>query len=218
MNLYNSAPQIIKTIPLQVHEYFSYHYYPIKLKGQSKTVYEERLKVFEPLIGTICCDFVGKDGLDKFVDSYVYITAKHQYQRENIGFNREGWHTDGFGSDDITYIWSNKQPTIYNKTEFDLSEDDILSMKEMDEQVDPSLNYSLPNNTLVRLDQFVVHKVGEFLEGNRCFLKIVFSKDIFNLEGNSVNYLLPYIWDYKPRKKERNIPYEHIRNNRRLST
>jgi len=204
--IYDKEPENIGIFPVDVSEFFSYLYLPIKLSGQSELTIESRLGPLKSLIGTICCDFVGTNGLDALVDSYVYVTAKNLYQEAGTSFNREGWHSDGFGTDDISYIWSNKQPTIFNRTRFDLSRDEIFSMAEMTQQAVASNNYTFPNGTLIRMDQFTIHKVGLPEQGVRCFLKVVFSKDQYKLKGNSINYLLDYKWDYKDRVTGRNVP------------
>lgn len=204
--LYNKRPNPLGVFNINVTEWFHYTYLPIKLKGDHKIINEKRLEIFDPLIGRACCDFVGEYGLDRFIDSYVYITAKHQYQKNGNGFNRAGWHSDGFLTEDISYIWSNKQPTIFNNTDFILSEDDSLSMEEMENQADLEKNFSFPNYSLIRMDQYSIHKVGEYEEGNRAFVKICISKDKYQLKGNSINYNLDYNWEYHDRKTERNIP------------
>ena len=203
---YNKIPHLVGDFPLQVDETFSFLYLPIKLAGQPKPIYEERLKVFDKIIGAALCNFVGLRGLDEFVDSYIYITAKNLYQKKDGGFNRSGWHSDGYGTNDISYIWSNRQPTVFNSGTFLLTNDDEKSMVDMEEQADEANNFTLPNNSLIRMDQFSIHRVGEIEEGVRCFVKICFSKDKYNLIGNSRNFLLDYQWEMQERKKTRNIP------------
>lgn len=203
---YNKRPKLLDSFELEVKEYFSYTYLPVKLAGQYLLTYEDRLKPFAPLLGRASCDFIGDFGLDRYVDSYVYLTAKHAWQRPDKGFNRQGWHSDGFMSEDISYIWSNRQPTIFNNGDFYLTQDDEKSMLEMQEQADNGNNYTLPNGSLIRMDQYSIHKVGPIEEGERVFAKIVISKDKFDLRGNSHNYLLDYDWPMRPRQKKRNIP------------
>lgn len=206
MKGYNKIPKHIGVFPCEVKEYFSYTYLPIKLAGQSELTIERRLQIFDKIIGRAACDFIGDYSLDRFVDSYVYLTAKHQYQKLGAGFNRPGWHSDGFLTNDISYIWYDKQPTIFNNSDFDLTQDDKLSMVEMEKQARPENNFEYQNNSLIRMDQFSIHKVAEYEEGNRAFVKICFSYDKYALEGNSINYELDYKWDYYPRLKTRNIP------------
>jgi hypothetical protein len=205
MKNYNARPKSLGQFNIESSEYFSYTYLPIKMKGSDKIVNEPRLSIFDPIIGRACCDFIGEYGLDRFMNSYVYLIAKNAMQRD-IGFNRPGWHSDGFMTDDVSYIWSNAQPTIFNDGDFFLSQDDLKSMKEMDEMADETKNFSEPNNTLIRMDQFTIHKVGPYIKGERMFAKIVISEDIYALRGNSINHALDYKWDYIARKEHRNIP------------
>jgi len=79
-------------------------------------------------------------------------------------------------------------------------------MIDMESQALEENNITYPNNTLLGLDPFVVHKVGPYVEGIRTFFKLTFSKDIFNLENNSHNYMFAYDWEMKPRKEQRNVP------------
>ena len=118
-----------------------------------------------------------------------------------------GWHSDGFLTDDINYVWCDKYPTIFNKTDFDLPLDDLLSMEEMDKQAMPFNDVQYNDNQLLRLTQFNIHKVAPITKGGmRAFLKVSISKDKYDLIGNSHNYLLDYDWQMKERKQERNIP------------
>lgn len=204
---YGQAPVNLGIKEVHVQEMMFYQYLPIKMPGQTTPIYEERLTVFNDIIGTICCDFIGSYGLNRYMDSYVYFTAKYLYQMPGCSFNRPGYHSDGFMTDDINYIWSDRSGTVFNTTWFELTLDDSKSLKEMEEQALPSLDFQLPDGTLARLDQFVIHRVNNnLIEGMRTFLKVSFSKDKYNLEGNSHNYMIPYNWEMKPRKSERNIP------------
>lgn len=196
-------------------EYLYYQYMPIKLSYPENTNYydvinfsiEDRLIPFYGILSDICYDFQSWFGHDRYKESYIYLTLKRQYQKHDCGFNRAGWHSDGFMSDDVNYIWYSKQPTIFNYSKFNLTQDHEISLQEMNEQALWYNNYTFPNNSILRLDQYNIHKVGPIEEGVRTFLKVTFSKEKFNLEGNTHNYLLNYNWDMKPRKKSRNIPY-----------
>lgn len=168
---------------------------------------ESRLDVFSDILGVISCDFVGLRGLDEFVNSYMYLTVKNKIVSPECYFNRSGYHIDGYGIDDINYVWSDSCPTEFNFGEFNLSEDDDTSLLEMDSQARESNIHTYDNNTLLRLDSTVVHKVAKPLSiSPRCFLKVSFSKSQYNLSGNSHNYLFDYNWEMKERKIERNQP------------
>jgi hypothetical protein len=204
---YGELPKPLGIFEVECNEMMFYQYLPIKMIEQTQPIYEERLRCFDKLIGAICCDYIGEFGLDNYVNSYVYLTAKHLYQMPNCSFNRTGWHSDGFLTDDINYIWCDKYPTIFNRTEFHLPLDDLLSIEVMEKQAIPFNNYSYRENQLLRLNQYNIHKVAPVTEvGMRTFLKLSFSKDKYDLIGNSHNYLIDYNWEMKNRKEHRNIP------------
>ena len=204
---YGELPKELGIFEVEAKEMMFYQYLPVKMPNETQPIYEERLKCFDALVGAICCDYIGEFGLDNYVNSYVYLTAKHLYQMPNCSFNRTGWHSDGFLTDDINYIWCDKYPTIFNKTAFDLPMDDLLSMEEMEKQAMPFHDVTYKENQLLRLNQFNIHKVAPITKGGmRTFLKVSISKDKYDLIGNSHNYLLNYDWEMKPRKEARNIP------------
>lgn len=204
---YGDLPKYLGTHEVYCDEMLFYQYLPIKLKKQTKPIVEERLKCFEELIGNICCDFVGEFGLDKFVNSYVYLTAKKMYQVNNCSYNRKGYHSDGFLTDDINYVWCDENPSIFNSSDFKLTLDDTISMKEMEKQADDKFIKIYPNNSLLRLNQYNIHKVNTSKKlVLRTFVKVSFSEDKYDLKGNSKNYLLDYNWKMRDRNVQRNIP------------
>lgn len=208
--MYGELPKEIGTYTVDCKEMMFYQYLPIKLVGDHQPIYEPRLKLFDQLVGAVCCDFIGTFGLDRYVNSYVYLTAKHMYQKTGCSFNRPGWHSDGFMTDDINYIWYDKDPTIFNSSPFYLAMDDEVSLSQMEVQAKPDNNVVYPINTLLRLNQFNIHRVGAITEGIRTFVKISISKDRYDLIGNAQNYMLKYNWEMHPRKIQRNIPQSTI--------
>lgn len=205
---YGQPPAPLAMYSVECKEMLFYQYLPIKMIGEFyKPVYEDRLSCFNELIGAICCDYIGVYGLDSYMASYVYMTAKYLYNQTGCPFNRPGWHCDGFMTDDINYVWSDNNPTEFNCSDFALSQDDELSLSEMQEQANPYATFCYEKGTLIRLNQFNVHRVAEGASaGMRTFLKVSFSKDKYDLLGNSHNYLMDYNWEMKPRKESRNIP------------
>ena len=204
---YGTLPKFLGRHEIQCDEMLFYQYLPIKLKTQTEPIVEERLKCFEELIGNICCDFVGEFGLDRFINSNVYLTAKRMYQVGKCSFNRTGYHSDGFLTDDINYVWCDKNPTVFNFSPFKLTLDDKISMGEMEEQANEKAIEIYPENSLLRLDQFNIHKVSESkVLTLRTFIKVSFSEDKYDLKGNSKNYLIDYDWKMRDRELERNIP------------
>lgn len=188
-------------------EMLFYQYLPIKLAGQSEPKTEPRLLPFNDLIGVCCCDFIGKNGLNEYVASYVYLTAKCLYARPDCPINRPGYHSDGFMTEDINYIWSDKFPTIFNKSQYALTMHHEYSLNEMEQQSLKENEVIYQECELLRLDQYNIHKVANVTEtAIRTFFKLSFSKEQYNLAGNSHNYLLGYNWQMKPRLENRNHP------------
>lgn len=210
---YGELPKVIKEIKVDCKEMMFYQYLPIKLQGQKIFETEERLYPFHALIMHCLNDFKNRYGVERFIESYIYLTAKRQFQSKTQLYNRAGYHSDGFLTDDINYVWSDSNPTIFNSSNFKLTLDDELSLKEMQEQALPENEVVYPNNTLLHLNQFNIHRVNENIDdGFRTFIKISFSLDKYDLEGNSHNHWLNYKWEMKPRKESRNIPQTNIKN------
>jgi hypothetical protein len=211
---YGDLPKVLGIFEVEAKEMMFYQYLPIKMPSGAKILYEQRLKCFDNLVSAICCDYITEFGLDNYMKSYIYLTAKFLYQMPNCSFNRMGWHSDGFLTDDINYIWCDKYPTIFNKTDFELPLDDSLSMEEMEKQAMPYNDVIYKENQLLRLNQFNIHKVANIANGGmRTFFKVSFSKDKYDLIGNSHNYLLDYDWEMRKRRPERNIPQSVVATN-----
>lgn len=207
MSVYGALPVSIGSKQIECGELMLYLYLPIKLAGGTEVKVEKRLECFSDLLGAICCDYVGYRGLDEFVASNVYLTAKRNYIAPGGNLNRPGWHTDGYLTEDINYVWYDSVPTIFNSSPFALSADDGVSMREMEQQAAPYNNHSFPEGTILRLDQFNVHRPGEASTALvRTFVKVSFSRDKYDLIGNSKNYLLDYDWPMRGRSIERNMP------------
>lgn len=205
---YGALPVVIgEPIEVNCHEFMFYQYLPVKLTGGTNITREARLACFDAIIGAACCDYIGFRGLDAFVGSYVYVTAKHMYQAPGCSFNRPGWHADGFLTDDINYVWCDCAPTVFNSSRFDLTPDDDISMMEMEEQAEPRLSRVYPDNALLRLDQYCIHRVADTsMPLVRTFAKVSISRDRYDLIGNSHNHMLHYDWPMRPRAITRNPP------------
>jgi len=205
--IYGELPKKLGEFSVDCREMMFYQYLPIKMKGELHLAVEHRLSCFNDIMVRCVIDFKKEFGQDSFEDHYIYMTAKKMYQVPGSSFNRKGYHSDGFLTDDINYIWSDRCPTIFNNSDFRLTADDKLSMKEMEAQAHDSNIVTYKAGSLLRLNQFNIHKVNEPRELLvRTFCKISFSKDKYDLLGNSVNHLLDYKWDMREREKERNIP------------
>lgn len=210
-NTYGDLPKKVCELKVECNEMMFYQYFPIKLLRSTEMVLEDRLLPFHKLLTIVIEDFISEYGIEKYINNYVYLTAKYQYQTKNCSYNREGWHSDGFLTDDINYIWSDINPTVFNYSDFKLTPDDRISLMEMNNLAEPLKDFTFPNETILRLNQFNIHKVSDTPdEGMRTFVKVSFSKDKYDLIGNSHNYNLDYNWEMKKRSISRNIPQSNI--------
>lgn len=196
--------------PTIVREFCFYQDMPIKLAGSYDVQLERRLN--EPLmtlLGNAWLDFRRLRGDRTLLDQYVYLSVKRLPQQPGRPFTRPGWHCDGFRTDDITYLWSDNTPTEFSRSNFDLLGDEHTSMARMEEQALPEDTYTLPDRSLIRMDARCVHRPGmPAVAGVRTLVKLTFSRDRFDLEGNTHNYELDYDWPMRPRSAERNVPQE----------
>lgn len=209
---YGALPKNLGIVNIDCREMMFYQDMPIKMQGWTPFYLENRLEWVRDIINIAFCDFISCFDKEVVSNSYIYLSAKHLYQSKGCSYNRPGWHCDGFMSDDINYIWSDTLPTIFNTSKFNLSQDDSLSMKEMELQALPENNFSFPEKSLLRLNQYNVHRVADVdRDGLRTFVKISFSKDQYKLIGNAHNYKMDYDWEMKERNAGRNIPQGKIK-------
>lgn len=194
---YGGAPTDLGYIDTEASEMCYVQYLPIHFPKSEFRV-PENLKWCLPLVQATLDDYDW--------NKYVYLTAKH-YFVNNLSCNRPGWHSDGFGTNDINFIWYDAHPTEFCEQDFWLCADHIKSMREMEEQYDLLNVREYPCKHLLRMDQKVIHRVsGRPFEGMRTFVKISISDNKYNLKGNAHNFLFDYNWDMFERGIERNDP------------
>lgn len=203
--IYGATPEDLGLMDLAPVEFMYWLYCPIWTPREGLTL-PPNLRQFEPLVRASCLrEQAGA------LATYGYLTAKTLWVSGDYTGNRPGWHTDGFGTEDINYIWSDRAPTeFYNGTEFDLADDCADAMAEMERRAiggGERWITTYPDKHLLRLTPAVVHRppVG-FAPGMRTFFKLSISKDRYNLEGNSINHGLTERWPMVPRGLERNHP------------
>lgn len=203
---YGNAPLVVGSYFIAPSEMMFVQYMPIRMPGYvsaGEFRIPPHLRCFQPLVDALKL----QEELEP--DDYVYLTAKHLWvSPANMG-NRPGWHSDGFGTDDVNYIWSDCFPTEFCLQPFELSEDCDLSMAQMAVQARDENIRTFGANMFLRLDSGVVHRVpAEAEEGYRTFVKLSVSKSRYNLAGNAHNYLFDYDWDMAARGADRNHPHK----------
>lgn len=208
--IYGGAPVDLGRVNIDSSEMLYWLYCPIKLPGTTQLV-PPNLQQFDPIIKKAVHDAYRVKMNTNFSlhQSYVYITAKRMWVNGSTA-NRPGWHSDGFLTDDLNYIWMDSSPTVFcvgPKVAFTADHD--KSMPEMNSWAEsrPYRHVVYPVKHLLRLDQSCIHKVDENMTpGVRTFVKISISSHPYALNGNSINHELRLRTPYFERKTARNCP------------
>ncbi|AIM37356.1 hypothetical protein KO02_12125 [Sphingobacterium sp. ML3W] len=208
-NTYGLPPiKIASDVIIDNSEMYFYQYLPVRLSGKGSAILlPNQLERLRTIVNKACEDFIKEFGADKYYLQNIYLTAKCLYTPTGSNINRPGWHSDGFMTDDINYIWSDSLPTEYITGNFQLIQDHEISLYEMNHLIyDQKLKCQ--SNCIYRLNQSVIHRPQININNPfvRHFVKISFSKEQYNLKGNAHNYLLDYNWEMKDRSLERNHP------------
>lgn len=177
-------------------------YCPIKMKGANQ--------IQVPITTDVNLSLMLIDIIQSqrdILNKYVYLSFETNYIEKNSTQKRPGWHCDGFLTNDINYIWYSNTPTIFNTTEFKITEEHNVSMEQFEQQVNSNNNVIFPNETLIKLDSHCVHRATPMQESCvRTFIKISISDDKYNLQGNTHNPEFNYNWTMYDREKVRNHP------------
>lgn len=203
--LYGAPPVDLGIIDISPKEMMFWLYCPIKLPGDFSVVIPSNLQQFGQLVRSVANDCT----VNRWIDSYVYITAKTLFVTADNPGNRPGWHSDGFMTDDLNYIWSDCNGTLFWEPEHRVSfvQDHMDSLAEMEAAAEVGPHHVYPDKHLLRLDQSVIHRVADVRTPRvRTFVKISVSRDRYDLVGNSVNHDLAPSWMYRERIEERNAP------------
>lgn len=204
---YGERPRVVAELDVCLAEMLFYQYLPVRLAGREHNVVESRLWPLHGLLALCDADYIIDRGRTRWAQCNTYLTVKRLWVEPGRNLNRPGWHADGFMSDDVNYVWYDHDPTIFNVSGFRVDQDHAKSMTQFAAQARPENDVTYPPGTLLALDQFNVHRTAD-PEGShvRTFVKVSYSPDRYDLEGNAHNYLLDYDWPMHPRAKERNHP------------
>ena len=193
---YGNPPVICGNADTECPEMMHYQCLPIQFPHLEGFRLPERLKWVQPIL----------DLIPDHSDKYIYLTARNSHITPGYSGSRPGWHSDGFLTDDLSYLWSNCLPTEFAIQEFTVDDNCEDSLRQFAEQVDRRRVHTFQNKNLMCLDSSVIHQPAENtdIDGLRTFVKFTVSDDKFNLKGNSHNYLFDYEWDMLERGEGRN--------------
>lgn len=213
-SIYGALPSDLGVVDISPKEMMFWLYCPIKMRNVAYKGIDDILRTtpanlhqFAPIIEE-ALDVITEDWL---TECYVYITAKTLWVTPDNPGNRPGWHSDGYLTDDLNFIWADRNPTLFwcpdERVSFSPDHNASLAEMETAAEHDADNHVTFPDKTLLLLDQRVIHRVATIEKaGMRTFVKISVSKHRYNLVGNSINHLLSPDWDYFDRNEERNHP------------
>lgn len=196
---YGIEPEIVDEFVTPECELAYVLYMPVRLKTGPVAI-PAHLYEYSPLVlAALTHEGGNADG------KFVYLTVKRLWVEPGCLGGRPGWHTDGFGTDDVNYIWSDTDPTEFCIQPFDLSDDHEISMRQMYEQAQPENIRTYGALNILRLDARHVHRCPVNVKsGYRTFARVSISADRYDMIGNARNHNLDYNWIMHPRGAVRN--------------
>ena len=201
--IYGKHPVYLGQFNFQLPEVMYWLYLPVKMQG-SGIMLPDSLECCRPLIKA-SQEYV--QSLGKIPYNYVYLSARKGWATPDSPLNRPGWHCDGFGTDDLNFVWWDGSGTRFAFQAFEgIVSDHNRSLTQFDEQVKPINVHTYRQHGLFVLDPSVVHATpiieppGEM----RQYVKVSMSDQQYNLENNSHNYLFKYSWPLYKRETGRN--------------
>jgi len=202
LEIYGEHPVDLGLVNIEPVEMMFWLYCPIKLIGGA-VIIPENLAQFRPIIEAVRAD------CDEWHDRNVYLTAKTLWVTQDNPGNRRGWHSDGFMSDDLNYVWSSRDGTLFwvPRSLWAFTQNHIASLDEMEVAAKYGPHKTYPDKHLLRLTETVIHRVPDFNEpAIRSFVKVSVSRHIYGLKGNSINHGLTFPEPTLARIDERNCP------------
>lgn len=209
---YSTQPVFVDDFPIELREVMHYLYLPVKMAGSSEVIVPRNLWPLQPMLRRA---IEHAASVERVVGSdYIYLSARKGWATADNPLNRPGWHADGFGTDDLNYVWWKGPGTRFTKLEWPagiISDDHFKSMEQFGAAVDATrhLIHTPMGECLYMIDPHCVHATPLIAQGCwRQYVKFSFSRHRYNLENNSHNYLFDYDWPLQPRELLRNDPHK----------
>ena len=199
MPKYGEAPIRLGRFNFDLSEVMYYLYLPVRI-DQSHIALPPNVRICRDIIDAALANAPRPY-------RYVYLSARKGWASPDNPLNRPGWHCDGFGTDDMNYVWWAGPGTRFAVQEFrNISEDHLVSQQQFEQQVESTWDMAWPERNLYALNPYVVHATPLIKPPGcmRQFIKISLSDHRYNLENNSHNYLLSYDWPLHSRDEIRN--------------
>lgn len=206
---YGNPPVEIGRFYFDLPEVMYYLYLPVRMRDASTDILlPPNVECCRPLIEAAIAD-------SSYDYRYAYLSARKGWATPDNPLNRPGWHCDGFGTNDLNYVWWVGPGTRFAIQPFEnISNDHVLSLAQFEQQIDARNVISYFDRTLLRLDPSVVHATPRIQPPGcmRQYVKVSLSDHCYNLENNSHNHLFSYRWPFTPRETVRNDTHKAQRD------
>ena len=130
ITLKSTIPESIGEYYFNSKEYCQYLYLPVMFAGDPEIYLEPRLEFLRGMINDTVNDYITNNYSGQFNDEYIYLTIKQTFIPKDTHHNRPEFHSDGFLTDDVNYIYFDKYPTEFMIGNFNVPKHDELSMVE----------------------------------------------------------------------------------------
>lgn len=206
-HVYGEPPIDLGEVPIDLPEVMYYLYLPVWIG------HADREDIRLPA-NVECCRglILNAAAQGEYRYQYVYLSARKGWATPDNPLNRPGWHCDGFGTEDLNFVWWRGPGTRFAIQRFhDISDDHVASLEQFNVQIDPGkIQANLPERHLYEINPFVVHATP-LIQPPGCmrqYIKVSLSNHRYNLENNSHNYLFDYSWPLMSREIIRNDPHK----------
>lgn len=216
MTTYGKPPVLLGQFDFSLTEVMYYLYLPVVMEREV----EAKRSIIRLPRNVECCRPMIEHALKSTQRryNYVYLSARKGWATPDNPLNRPGWHCDGFGSEDINFVWWRGPGTRFAIGDFgEISDNHNLSMTQFEVRIrEATATFWVkdrrdiridnpPAGYLYGLDPYVVHATPLLTRGcMRQFVKISLSDHRYDLYNNSHNYLFDYDWPMQDREETRN--------------
>jgi hypothetical protein len=206
--VYGKLPVFVWKFLLDLPEVMYYLYLPVCMEPNGPIKLPPNIALLQPMVELAEAHIYVHYNKRRY--NYIYVSARKGYATPDNPLNRPGWHCDGFGTDDLNFVWWTGPGTRFAHQAFEgIVSDHNRSMQQFDEQVKQSSIVTYGEKMLFMIDPTVVHATPIIPPPGcmRQYVKISFSDHQYNLENNSHNHLFTYKWGMHSRDSIRNDPH-----------
>jgi hypothetical protein len=206
MTIRSMPPLNLGGFEIDLPEVMYFLYLPVMMYGDRKDIrLPPPVKVCRRMVST-AIEFCR--GTGRFY-RYAYLSARKGWATPDNPLNRPGWHCDGFGTEDMNFVWWTGPGTRFAVQQFQVEKNHLTSLDQFEQQIDHQSVITPEARRLYAISPSVVHATPIIAAPGcmRQYIKVSLSNERYNLEDNSKNWMFDYDWPTHPRSIIRNDPH-----------